>query len=275
MKPRCLFVSIMAIVSPLLSQAQLLSGITHNVGEEKLTVVFCPNGIASESVYIEEAISDGRFMFDVDSMEVDETDVEIVIGRKKLGAHLTKGKTLQMDIKMEGGDCFVGFNGDGAEESFFFNRFTEAYNVVRYFSLTVEENDAVSRYYKLLTDEYQSLKAALSEITNKHSRDYYSRLNESKYKSMQAYIIANSLRKKGIRAETSPDYMSLLKNIDINDDIHRKTGLAQKALLSQMKSSPASKSDMGPYCMELIQRVKENVTNRFLYRELVRLIGNN
>ena len=260
---------------PFESCAQILEGFINDSEIEKVTLVFCPNGIDDESQYIDAVVKNGHFEFNIESMPVNETDVVIIVGRHKLGAHLLKDNTLQIDIKKSRDGYTVSFSGLKDEESRFYNRYVHAYNIMRYFSFSEEEEEkSVTAFLQLLTSEYENVKAMLPIVSNPQNRTYYARLNESKYKSLQAYIIANHLRKIGLKAKDNSEYVELLKDVDINDDIHRTTGLAQKALLIQIKSTVEPKSDATPFCMELMQFATKKVTNPLLYRELVRTVGN-
>ncbi|MBR1464438.1 MAG: thioredoxin family protein [Prevotella sp.] len=254
--------------------ARQIEGVISDPEIEKVTLVFCPNGISEESRYVDAAVNNGRFDFSIDGIDAEGTDVEIVIGRSRLGAHIYRDSTLLMRVTKSDIGYSASFSGAGSQESRFYNRYVQAYNIVRYFSLNDEKEDDVNHFLQLLASEYQAVKAMLPVVGNFYRRAYYEKLNDSKYKSMQAYLLANHARKTGKNVKNCTEYTALLNDIDINDDIHRKTGLVQKALLMQVGATVESKCDATPFCQELMQITCDKVSNPLLRREIVRMVGN-
>ena len=263
------------LCSPAWVSAQLLKGKVVGTNIKNVTIEYSPKGDIMETEYKEVPVKDGAFSFDAD-LPVETTDVGIIVeGRNDLGAHLTKGKTIEMTITEKDGRLLATYKGEGSDISQVVARMKEAYNIMRYFSLDPSQKKTKEDFLQLLDNEYVAVKPLLKKIKNKQQRNYYSLLNDAECKEIKCRILSNDLYEKKLNPKDDAEYKALLEDVDINDEISRISGLSLTKLLSMMNQSVDFKSDMGPYCTELMQLTDKLVTNPALRRQLVNTVGYN
>ena len=274
MMNRLLIITLLTILSQQMD-AQLLKGKVIGTSIKNITIEYAPQGDIMETEYKEVPVKDGAFSFDAD-LPVETTDVGIIVeGRNDLGAHLTKGKTIEMTITEKDGRLVATYKGDGSDISPVVARMKEAYNIMRYFSLDPSDKKTAKDYMQLLDNEYAAVKPLLKKIKNKQQRNYYSLLNDAQHKEQKCRILSNDLYEKKLNPKEDAEYKALLGDVDINDEIRRISGLSLTKLLSMMNGSVDFKGDMGPYCTELMQLTEKHVTNPALRRQVVNTVGYN
>ena len=274
MMNRLLIITLLTILSQQMD-AQLLKGKVIGTSIKNITIEYAPQGDIMETEYKEVPVKDGAFSFDAD-LPVETTDVGIIVeGRNDLGAHLTKGKTIEMTITEKDGRLVATYKGDGSDISPVVARMKEAYNIMRYFSLDPSDKKTAKDYMQLLDNEYAAVKPLLKKIKNKQQRNYYSLLNDAQHKEQKCRILSNDLYEKKLNPKEDAEYKALLGDVDINDEISRISGLSLTKLLSMMNGSVDFKGDMGPYCTELMQLTEKHVTNPALRRQVVNTVGYN
>ena len=274
MMNRLLIITLLTILSQQMD-AQLLKGKVIGTSIKNITIEYAPQGDIMETEYKEVPVKDGAFSFDAD-LPVETTDVGIIVeGRNDLGAHLTKGKTIEMTITEKDGRLVATYKGDGSDISPVVARMKEAYNIMRYFSLDPSDKKTAKDYMQLLDNEYAAVKPLLKKIKNKQQRNYYSLLNDAQHKEQKCRILSNDLYEKKLNPKEDAEYKALLGDVDIDDEISRISGLSLTKLLSMMNGSVDFKGDMGPYCTELMQLTEKHVTNPALRRQVVNTVGYN
>ena len=269
------FIIALSALFALQTQAQLLKGKVEGVNLKSITIEYSPKGDVMETEYKEIPVKDGVFVFET-VLPVETVDVGVLAeGRNVLGAHLTKGKTLEMTIKEKDGRLVASYKGVGADVSPVVSRMSEAYDIMRYFSLDPSQKKTTEEFLQLLDHEYAAVKPLLKNIKNKQLRYFYTRLNDAKCKEQKARIMSNDIYEKKLNPKDDAEYKALLADVDINDEISRISGLSLTKLLSMTSNGVEFKSDMGPYCTELMQLTEKHVTNPAFRRQVVNSVGYN
>ena len=269
------FIIALSALFALQTQAQLLKGKVEGVNLKSITIEYSPKGDVMETEYKEIPVKDGVFVFET-VLPVETVDVGVLAeGRNALGAHLTKGKTLEMTITEKDGRLVASYKGVGADVSPVVSRMSEAYDIMRYFSLDPSQKKTTEEYLQLLDHEYAAVKPLLKNIKNKQLRYFYTRLNDAKCKEQKARIMSNDIYEKKLNPKDDAEYKALLADVDINDEISRISGLSLTKLLSMTSNGVEFKSDMGPYCTELMQLTEKHVTNPAFRRQVVNSVGYN
>ena len=269
------FIIALSALFALQTQAQLLKGKVEGVNLKSITIEYSPMGDVMETEYKEIPVKDGVFVFET-VLPVETVDVGVLAeGRNALGAHLTKGKTLEMTITEKDGRLVASYKGVGADVSPVVSRMSEAYDIMRYFSLDPSQKKATEEFLQLLDHEYAAVKPLLKNIKNKQLRYFYTRLNDAKCKEQKARIMSNDIYEKKLNPKDDAEYKALLADVDINDEISRISGLSLTKLLSMTSNGVEFKSDMGPYCTELMQLTEKHVTNPAFRRQVVNSVGYN
>ncbi|MBQ7442230.1 MAG: TlpA family protein disulfide reductase, partial [Prevotella sp.] len=107
------------------------------------------------------------------------------------------------------------------------------------------------------------------------TRQYYTALNEAKYKVQKLRLMSDKAYQEKKKPADYPEYVEILKDIDINDMISFRSGLSLTKLLSKVNAEQAFKGDMGPYCKDIMQQAEQYVTNKALRRSVVNTVGYN
>ena len=259
------------ICSPLLASAQLLKGKLVGIQGEDVAVAYSPDGYLLNQQVIEMKVADdGTFTYDT-SLEK-SADVEIYVGEAGIfGAHLGKGKTLEMTITKKGNEMEATFKGPNAEISRFVNLSSKAFDSMKYSSMDPSASRPNAEYRALLEENYAKVKAALKKIKNKEQRQYYTRLSEGNYKWTKARLIMDDCENKKVNSKTDPEMLALIKDIDVNDDINYQTNMSLTALNQSAKNEFGGNNEA--LCYELMDIVNKRVTNPKLRNVMVRIIG--
>lgn len=257
--------------SPLLANAQLLKGKLVGIQGEDVAVAYSPDGYLLNQQVIEMKVADdGTFTYDT---PLDKpADVEIYVGEAGIfGAHLEKGKTLEMTITKKGNEMEATFKGPNAEISRFVNLTSKAFDSMKYSSMDPASARPNAEYRALLEENYAKVKEALKKIKNKEQRQYYTRLSEGNYGWTKARLIMDDCYDKKLNTKNNPEMIALLKDIDVNDDINYQTNMSLTALNHMTKNEMAGSNEA--YCYELMDIVNRLVTKPELRNVMVRIIG--
>ncbi|MBR1462279.1 MAG: redoxin family protein [Prevotella sp.] len=260
---------------PVLVSAQLMKGKIIGSDLKNITVVYSTTDDVLEREYRETQVNDGVFTFDAD-IPGESTDVEIAIDNGNvLGAHLVKGKTVEVTIVHQNGAFTASFKEEMKGVSPVVSKMATAYNIMRYFSLDPNDKTTYEDYRKLLDNECNDVKALLKGIKDKKARQYYTALNEAKYKEQKLRLLSDRAYNEKKKPADYPEYVEILKDVDINDMISFRSGLSLTKLLSKVDAEQAFKGDMGPYCKDIMQQAEQYVTNKALRRSIVNTVGYN
>lgn len=260
------------ICSPFLAHAQLLKGKVVGFNPKSVTIVYSPNGDIMENQYLERPVKDGAFEFDA-NMPAESTDVEVEVGNQVFGAHLVKGKTLEMVIERKDNKFAATYPNDKSGISPVVNRMANAYNIMHYFSMDGNDKRTYDDYRTLLDNEYASVKPLLKKIKDKKERKYYTLLNDKKFKDQAIRLLSEKAYNEKKKVSDYSEFNELTKDEDINDDICVASGLSLTKLIHMVTAEQAFKGDMGPFCENLMDLANKYVTNKKLHRSIVNTVG--
>ena len=260
--------------SPLLAHAQLLKGKVVGLDSEDAAVAYSPDGyLLNQQMKDLKVEKDGTFTFDM-SLDQPTADVEIYFGEKGIyGAHLVKGKTVEMYITVKDGKEDVVFKGPEADVSTFVNLSAKAFDSMKYDAMDPSERRPNAEYRALLEDNYNKVKAALKKIKNKEQRDFYTRLSEGNYRWTKARLIMDDCENKNTATKDNAEMQELLKDIDVNDPINYRTNMSLTALGNMVKTPFGGNNEK--MCYEQMELVNKLVTLPNLRNTMVRIIGQN
>ena len=259
---------------PLQADAQLLKGQLIGFKSDEGLVTYTPDGSVYNNVMTElEFDADGRFVFDA-QLPLPTIDASVDFGGNIFfGVHLVKGQTVEMNITKTDKGYQVDFKGPQTDVSHFVNRATQAFDMMRYWSPDPAEQKTNKEYRDLLDSEYDAVVKLLPTIKDKKTRDYYARLSEGQYKWLKIRLIMDDAYDKKTNYLTDPEFLSLVKDVDVNDDISFRTNLSLPTLSSKVKTAMDGSNEA--YCLELMDVVNKYVTYPPLHSQMVRVIGDN
>lgn len=257
---------------PLSADAQLLKGQLIGFKSDEGLVTYTPDGSIFNNVMTElEFDSDGRFVFDA-QLPSSTIDASVDFGGNVFfGVHLVKDRTVEMNITKTDKGYQVDFKGPQADVSRFVNRATQAFDMMRYWAPDPAEQKSNKEYRDLLDSEYEAVVKLLPTIKDKKTRDYYARLSEGQYKWLKIRLIMDDAYDKKTNYLTDPEFLSLVKDVDVNDEISFRSNLSLPALSSKVKSEMKGSNEA--YCMEMMDVVDKYVTYPPLRSQMVRVIG--
>lgn len=254
------------------ARAQLLRGVMTSGEIKEITVVYSPDGNSISDQYQTIPLKDGAFTFDIPLTEP-FTDVTLQVGNAIAGAHLEKGKTVDIRITpLPDGTLSCTYGGAGPEVNRFYNRFVRAFDMMRYFSFDPEQAKTYEEYMALLKNETDSVRALLPSIADTSLRSYYTRMTDASNRWLQIRLLMDKAEAEKADVNTYPAYRALIDSIDVNDEINMRCNLSLAWLSAQMKQ-PMNMEDMGPYCYELMGLIDKYVTNPKVRREMARNVG--
>ncbi len=248
---------------PFFSQAQLLKGtVRGDVKDIQLAISRDGDIMSTEYIQIDVA-DDGSFSFDAE-LVTPFNDVVLYIEENTIcGAHLEKGKTLEMTIdKSENGNVSVTFKGDNKVISEFYSYFAQAYDIMRYLPMDPSQEKSYNEYRTILAEETGKLKKMLSKISDKQFREYYARMIDATDKSLTVRLIQEEARKRNKKNTDFPEYTKIIEAIDVNDEISMRCGLSFDFIGAKLNPELENfGGDMTPYSLEYMDVVNRYVTN--------------
>lgn len=261
------------ISMPILSHAQLLKGFIQGVKNVEVGYLFSPTGDPLANVEGNVVVAaNGSFTINP-SISTNQQDVSIVVGENLFGAHLVKGKTVQMFIKKTPKGYDVKFTGNDVDLNYFVNRNIQAFDMMKYSSRDPAESKPNAVYRSLLDSEYKKTVDMLKTIKNKDMRDYYAKLTDAQYRWMKIRLIMDKAYDDKTDYKQDAEYKKLIKGVDVNDDISFRSCLSITATLDNVKSE--LKGNNESFCCDLMKVVDEKVTNPKVRRLMIRILCNN
>ncbi len=270
-----ILVCLMLLVSFQSVHAQLLKG-TVKGDVKSLEISYSFSGDMLENVYHQiQPLQDGSFSFNIEDMPVEVCDVIIATNKGNFGAHLQKGKTAVIHLTIDAtGKGKVEFEGDNQEVSRFYNRFVHAFDYVRYFSMSSNDQKTIDSFRALLDSEYEVIKKLLPIIPDDNLRTYYSRLVDGKYDWQRIRFIMDEIGKTGKKLTDYPEFNERISRVDPNDPLNIVTDLSITWLLSKQKSSFDRKGDMTEHYFEIMELTDKYITHFDVRRTMANYIAN-
>lgn len=269
-----LAVAALLAVLPSLASAQLLKGKIVGTTIDDAAVGYAPDGNMMNMQTSELQIADdGTFAYDTE-LEGESGDVEIYVGETgTFGAHLQKGKTVEMTLTRQGDELVATFGKDGRTLNEFVNRMTQAYDMSKYSSMDPAQAKPNAEYRALLEKENETVKALLPTLKDKELRGYYTRLSDAKYRWMKLRLIADDCETNGTDTKDNAEYQALLKDVDVNDDINYQTVISLWAINNMGTATFGGSNEA--LCDEKMALTDKYVTNPRLRSQLVQIIAQN
>jgi thiol-disulfide isomerase/thioredoxin len=272
-KNKLMRISVLAVLActPILSQAQLLRGVVKGVKIDEVGFTFSPDGdVMNNSEGQADVAADGTFTYDP-QLSTDWLDVNVLIGDDNLfGVHLVKGKTVEMCLTKTDKGYTVEFSGDNAKLNRFVNKDIQAFDMMKYFAPDPADAKPNAVYRSLLDSEYKSTVEMLKTIKGDNMYDYYAKLVEAQYKWMKIRLIMDKAYDDKTDYKKDPEFISLIKDVDVNDDINLRSAMSLTKLNNSV--SAEMKGSNEAYCDELMTLVNEKVTNPMVRRMMVRMV---
>lgn len=267
---------IMAFLAlPNIANGQLLKGKVVGEIPEDAIVNYSPTGnpfqVMTTNLEFDE---EGNFVYDT-NLAQDNADVTIDFGVPGgyFGAHLTKGKTVEMTIKKTADGYEATFKGPNADVCRYVNRSTIAFDNMKYWAPDPSEAKPNAEYRKILEDEHNACVAMLPTIKDKATRQYYTAITENQYKWCKLRLIMDKCQEDGTRTTDNAEFMSLLKGVDVNNPICVKTNISLTAL-NAMTTAPMEGSNEA-YCRQQLDVSNRLVTDPTLHTIMTQVIGQN
>ncbi|MGM9703511.1 MAG: TlpA family protein disulfide reductase [Prevotella sp.] len=233
-------------------------------------VSYSPDGGAMKASFITPTFTgDETFTYDTRLTE-GSNEVGIYFGQWTFGAYVEQGETLDMTLTM-GNDSTItaSFKGKNKALAEVVNRMAQAYEPSNYYSLDPKLAKTYDEYRTLMDSEHQSVLPLLKKIKDKSQRDYYTLLNESRYKFTKVRLLLDQCEEKGTKLADSDEYRKLTEGLDINDDINFRSNLSL-ICFNQTNPTPMNfGSDMGDYCRATMHLIDSLVTNPSLRSDMV------
>lgn len=243
--------------------AQLLKGVLKAPQKvETLQIAYSLNGDVLSNVYRDITCeADGSFTFDT-QLPKPNYDVSIYVNNDIFGVHLETGKTAQVKIEQDKEGKFqISFGGDNQNLSKFYNAYSRAFDIMKYFSIDPKESKTTDEYISLLEKEYADLKKQLKIIKDDKQREYYAKLSDGMYKWTYIRILMDDSENTGKKLKEYPEYNKLIASIDPNDTINIPTNLTIAWLSSQQEPITDYTADQSDYYLESLNVIGKQITN--------------
>lgn len=260
---------------PLSLRAQLLKGKLVGPVPEDAIVNYSPTGnplqVQSSDLTFSE---DGTFSYDTPlASETADISIDFGVPGGYFGAHVTKGKTVEMTIVKTDKGYEADFKGPGADVCRYVNRSTIAFDNMKYWSPDPSEAKTNAEYRQLLEQEHNACVKMLPTIKDKATRRHYAAVTENQYKWCKLRLIMDDCQEKGKRTIDDSEFMSLLKGVDVNDPICVSANVSLTALNS-MVTAPMEGSNEA-YCRQEMTVTDSLVTNPVLHTIMTQVVGQN
>lgn len=243
-------------------QAQLLKGIVKADSIQDLQITYLKDGNVLDAQYKEVTPDkNGTFTFD-GPLPADEMDVTVQADNDIFGVHLQKGKTALITIvRNKQGKLEAKLSGDNAITSRFYNTYTMAYDMMKYWSPDPSEVKPNAEYRQLLEQENSQVVKALKTLKDKKQQDYYTRLSNGMYTWTKIRLIMDRLFDEKKNFIDDPEYVSLTKDIDPNDDINMATNLSNAWLTYQQEKLKKELRDTTQSYLATMKVIEQKITN--------------
>lgn len=249
-------------IIPAAMQAQLLKGIVKADSIQDMQVTYYKNGNILD-LQVKEITPDknGAFTFDGPIPE-DEMDVNIQADNDIFGVHLQKGKTATITIlRNKQGKLEAKFSGDNAIVSRFFNTYTQAYDMMKYWSPDPSEAKSNAEYRKILEGEHANATLALKTLKDKKQKEYYTKLSEGMYTWTKIRLIMDKVFEEKKELIDDPEYQNLTSDIDPNDNISLLTNLSNAWLTKQEQQLFHETNDTTKSYIAAMALIDKQITN--------------
>lgn len=243
-------------------QAQLLKGIIKADSIRDMQVTYYEDGNILDAKYKEVTPDkNGTFTYD-GPISKDEMDVTVQADNEVFGVHLQKGKTAIITISRDKqGKLEAKLSGDNAIVSRFYNTYTQAYDMMKYWSPDPEDAKPNAEYCKLLEEENAKVLAALKTLKDKKQNEYYTKLSNNMYTWTKIRLIMDRAFDEKKELLEDAEYLKLTDNIDPNDDICLETNLSNAWFNRQLTQMMKETKDTTQNYISAMQLINQKITN--------------
>lgn len=269
---KTILTAMLLLTGSLSVEAQLLKVKTTGMKIEEVSVNYAPDGyVLNEQSHPVAVRADGSFDFDMNFN--DETaDVGIDIdGKYYLGAHLVKGKTVEMTITKIGDEMKITFGGAEPELNRLVCQLYRSFDSMKYWSPDPSEAKSNAEYRSLLETEYDKVKALLPDIRDNNIRQYYELLSDCQYRWTKIRIIMDDCEDKNIEYRDNVEIREALKGVEINHPVYYRTNLSYTAINAMVQAKDEGTNEAS--ARELMSLTDKIVTNENLRTAMVGMIG--
>ncbi|WP_294080449.1 TlpA family protein disulfide reductase [Proteiniphilum sp. UBA5384] len=273
----CLPLIASLLLTSLQMQAQLLKGYIQMDSIPDMQLAYTPDGDILNMIYREiQPEADGSFNIDL-PLPNGMLDVNIYVENDIFGAHLEEGKCTVIRLYPFGpeGHYSSDFDGDNIEPSRFYNAYSQAFDIMKYFSPDPADSKPITEYQRILEEEYAALKKLLPTIEDEALRNHYAKLSEGMYTWTKIRILMDQAENEERDIMEYKEYSDLVKDIDPNNEDNISTNLTYAWLGGQHKLPNDYNADQTDYYIESMQIVERNVTNPKARFILTRYIAHN
>lgn len=249
-------------IIPASMQAQLLKGIVKADSISDMQVTYYKDGNILDAQY-KEVTPDKNGIFTFDGpIPSDELDVTVQADNDIFGVHLQKGKTAVITItRNKQGKLEAKLSGDNAVTSRFYNTYTMAYDMMKYWSPDPSEAKTNAEYCQLLEQENAKVISALKTLKNKKQQEYYTKLSKGMYTWTKIRLIMDRVFDENKNLIDDPEYVSLTKDIDPNDDINLVTNLSNAWLTYKEEQLKKELNDTTKGYLATMKFIEKEITN--------------
>lgn len=249
-------------IIPTTMQAQLLKGIVKADSISDMQVTYYKDGNILDAQY-KEVTPDKNGIFTFDGpIPAEEMDVTVQADDDIFGVHLQKGKTAVITItRNKQGKLEAKLSGDNAVTSRFYNTYTMAYDMMKYWSPDPSEAKTNAEYCQLLEQENAKVISALKTLKNKKQQEYYTKLSKGMYTWTKIRLIMDRVFDENKNLIDDPEYVSLTKDIDPNNDINLVTNLSNAWLTYKEEQLKKELNDTTKGYLATMKFIEKEITN--------------
>lgn len=249
-------------IIPATMQAQLLKGIVKADSISDMQVTYYKDGNILDAQY-KEVTPDKNGIFTFDGpIPAEEMDVTVQADNDIFGVHLQKGKTAVITItRNKQGKLEAKLSGDNAVTSRFYNTYTMAYDMMKYWSPDPSEAKTNAEYCELLKQENAKVISALKTLKDKKQQEYYAKLSKGMYTWTKIRLIMDRIFDENKNLIDDPEYVSLTKDIDPNDDINLSTNLSNAWLTYKEEQLKKELNDTTKGYLATMKLIEKEITN--------------
>ena len=233
-------------------------------------VSYSADGGAMKAAFITPTFTgDETFTFDTRLTEA-SNEVSIYMGQLTFGAYVEQDETLSMTLTMNAdGTVRATFEGKNKALAEVVNRMAQAYEPSNYYSIDPKTAKTYDQYRALMDSEYNTVLPLLKKLKDKEQRNFFTQLNESRYKFTKVRLLLDQCEEKGTKLADNNEYRQLTEGLDLNDEFAFRSNLSM-ICFNQTNTTPMPfGSDMGDYCRATMRRIDSLVTNPCLRSDMV------